>query len=658
MRIYILTLAGVVALAGLWLLQRWCARDKFLFFACREIKPLLQAVAVTGIVCSALQLMVLLSNDYAASSVMLKSILSRLRVYRALVRVFSPGEWRRLLLFAVLMTLVLYGLIVSALSARQRRPISSLRIIDRARTPVAWLASIGLFGSFLAAGVLQPRLAMLEAHAARIEQRYAAVVASASARLDAVLTAEILRTLDEQGARRVQEIWRRVSADARQLAAEYPNLYRPPDSRAPAPGFPVSPLIALPNRFPSVLEAAPVAGVDVRLERFAVVFAGSDSEDISQLELARSQSIGRAIQATRAGWSENNVAELERDLAATASASAQDSPEVRALARRTAVAMYEEAPAQVSASLPRPEWAALPWRFIELFIDAALDDEAREQLTGAANTELAEWIAGKRDWSGMASGYALAVTAQLHEKIAVNSTVRRSGAQHAIDAAAAEYSAARAQLHEDMLRYAADASTKRWAAVQQVWIAGATRLPARPRDGAFKVLKRVQHTVEQQRAPLLRAALLGKIEDPWRIVSAALTSESETALFQTVAAAIIVGESELLHSRQFADENRDAILASMRAFTHEHFSRIVGRLPKPSEGYKLDQHLQQMFADFSTLTAAAAQHLSHNDSGEAAHLRFASLGGGCIIEGMLTTSLVQSGFREPGGRQRMEIPCW
>ena len=657
MLIYVFAFVSVAAFAAIWWLQRVCAPATYLFYLCRQLKPLLEALAAAGIACSALQIVILWSNDYTSSAAALGSIEGRLRAYRMLERTFSLNEWQSIAVYAVLIILALYALLASGLAAR-RGAISALRRWSKTRTLAAWLAGIMLFGSLLPGGVVQERAMELEAHASRIEQAYVPVVTSAVDRLDLYLTTVLLNTLDsDEQWRSLRELSRRLSSDVNQLQRAYPDLY----TAANEPGrFPAAPLIALPRRADPLHNAAAGASIDVRLERFAALFAGADTEDISQLELARAQSIAQAIRTTRGGWSEENAALLAQDLAAEdviARSEAEHDVAWR-LARRVGVAMYEQAEPQVRGVASNPDWTALPWRFIKLFLDDVVDDEARDRLAGSAQRELAHWLARQGDWSSVASDYSQRVAEELREKAAVNRDARRRDAQAAVDAAAAEYAVARAQLAEDMHRFAADAFARRWAALEQIWTSGAARLPPGPRDSAVRVLGRARRTLEVQRDPWQRVALLAKIEAPWRIANASLANESQSALFQTMAAAIIVAESSTLRSRQFADENRDAILQAMGVAIREQFSAAVGRIPKPSEGYKLDAFLRQMFTDVPALTAAALQHLSRDVAGAPANVRSVSSTNECIIEGMLTTSLVRGEVVASRATQTVAIPCW
>jgi hypothetical protein len=137
-----------------------------------------------------------------------------------------------------------------------------------------------------------------------------------------------------------------------------------------------------------------------------------------------------------------------------------------------------------------------------------------------------------------------------------------------------------------------------------------------------------------------------------------VAGDEPDATFASVAAAVIVGESLTLGSRRFADENRDAVLKAMSEAAREHFGASIGREPKPSEGYKLDAYLQQMFADSRALTAAALQRLSRNTDAAHRTLLLAESTKECEIAGNLTISMLRDGWIEARSQRRLSIPCW
>jgi hypothetical protein len=96
----------------------------------------------------------------------------------------------------------------------------------------------------------------------------------------------------------------------------------------------------------------------------------------------------------------------------------------------------------------------------------------------------------------------------------------------------------------------------------------------------------------------------------------------------------------------------------MEAAIREQFSAAVGWIPKPSEGYKLDAFLQQMFTDVPALTAAALRHLSRNVAAAPVNVRSVCSTNECVIEGMLTTSLVRGEVVASRVTQTVAVPCW
>jgi len=442
----------------------------------------------------------------------------------------------------------------------------------------------------------------------------------------------------------------------KQLRVAYPNLYVAFEQPVAVARFPASPLITIPERIAPVLAIGAGSDRDVRLERFAARFAGTEREDISPLQVARGQSIAGAIASTRVAWSEHNASLLEQDLGSTADPLSNQTQDLAwRLAQRVGVAMYEQASPQDAALR---DWSALPWRFVKTFLDESVDDAARDRIAGFAQAELAAWLSGQKDWATAASEYADNVGAQLRDKAPPGRAARSQVAKTAVEHAAAEYAAARAELNDDVRRYAVTASAQRWQALEQSWMAGAAQLPPAPRDSAMKVLVRIRQMIDAQNLPLPRLALLSRIEEAWRAVVSPVASDEPDTTFANLAAAVIVGESLTLGSRRFADENRDALLKTMSEAAREHFGASIGREPKPSEGYKLDAYLQQMFTDSRALTAAALQRLSRNTDAAHRPLLLAASTKECEIAGNLTMSMLRDGWIEARSSRRLSIPCW
>jgi hypothetical protein len=661
MLLYALTLAGIAAFVAVHWLQRICERGTYRHLLCQQLKTLLGAFAFAGVLCSTLHLAVLLSNDYEATRRTLGQIEPRLRLYRGLARLFTLTGPQSVAVYAAIAAL-LVSAVVSSSSSIRRSFRSYLPAWMGAYAFGAWFFCLALFGSMTVAGAtFQERLALLEGHAKRIEQRYIDLLARASERLDLGLTATVLSALNEdQQWRAIDAIWRGATQDMKQLRLAYPSLYVASEKPVTTARFPVSPLISIPERIAPVLGTAADAEPEVRLERFAVRFAGADTEDISALQFARGQSIAGAVSWTRAGWSEDNASILEQDLSDTQDpgSSRNQHDLVWRLAGRVGVAMYEEAAPEATMPPTSLAWSALPWNFVKLFLDGSVDDAARDRLAGVAQRELATWLSGQKAWADAAADYAQDISVELNDKVQMSRDSRRRVAQPAVSSAAIEYAAARAGLSEDVGRYAMAAVVQRWRALEQSWMAGVARLPPAPRDSAVKVLVRIRQVVDAQYRPLPRLALLGKIEEAWRTVVASLASEEQSAVFDTVAAAVIAGESLMLGSRRFADENQAALLKAMSEAAREHFGETIGRMPKASEGYKLDAYLRDMFVDSHALTSAALQRLSRNADATQRTLLLAGSTRQCMIEGNLTTSLLQEGLVASRTMRRVSIPCW
>jgi hypothetical protein len=613
---------------------------------------LLGACLLAGLICSVLQVIIVLSDDYEAAGRTLGRIESRLRLYQRLAHVFTLTDAQLIALGAVLAALVAVALLGTRLTLRR----AVIRWKD-AGAAAAFAAAFALLASrVVTEEAFADRVTLLERHAARIEYRYFSVVGRAADGLDVGLTAAVLAALksDEQW-RAIEAMLSSVARDMAQLPSAYPSLYVALSNSA-AGQFPASPLISIPERIPPLSTLRSRTEPEVQLERFASRFADSGGEDISLLRAARSESLAAAVAATRAGWSEDSAAALEQDLAGAAP---PDWSERRTLtwklAQRVGAAMYQEAAPQERAM---QDWSALPWRFVKLFLDQSLDDEARAKLAGLAHAQLNEWLAGRKDWASASSSYSEEVASELQNKVQVNRDQRRGIADPVIARAVAEYAAARACLYHDVRRYSIAASAERWQALERGWVNGVSRLPPDSRDTALNVLLRIRQLMSREGVPLSRLALLARVEDAWRGAEGPGSTEEASATFQNVAAAVIAAESLTLGSRRFADENRDALLLGMSRAAQRHFSAAAGRSLKPSEGYKIDEFLRTVFSDLSALTGAALQRLARGTDATHATLVLARVPKACSIEGNLSTGTLRNGRVEPASATHLSFPCW
>src|SRR5690242_12556100 len=105
MLLYVITSALLLALvAGTWMRRR-CEPGTFRSLLCIRLFTLLGAGLLAGLVCSALQLIIVLSDDYEATGRALGRIESRLHLYQRLAHWFTLSDEQLIALSVALVAL-------------------------------------------------------------------------------------------------------------------------------------------------------------------------------------------------------------------------------------------------------------------------------------------------------------------------------------------------------------------------------------------------------------------------------------------------------------------------------------------------------------------------------------------------------------------------
>src|SRR5690349_2834309 len=138
MLLYALALAGVTALVAVGWLQRTCERGTYPSIVSGRLKIFLGVLVLAALFCSAVQFIVLLSNDYEASSAMLGQIQPRLRLHRNLARLFTLSAFQTAAFCAVLGALFIAAFAGSKHSIR--RAADAWRVMYTAAAAIAFLA--------------------------------------------------------------------------------------------------------------------------------------------------------------------------------------------------------------------------------------------------------------------------------------------------------------------------------------------------------------------------------------------------------------------------------------------------------------------------------------------------------------------------------------
>ena len=106
MLVYSITSAILIAFVSVAWLQRRCEPGTSRSFLCTQLRALLGACLLAGLICSVLQVIIVLSDDYEAAGRTLGRIESRLRLYQRLAHVFTLTDAQLIALGAVLAALV------------------------------------------------------------------------------------------------------------------------------------------------------------------------------------------------------------------------------------------------------------------------------------------------------------------------------------------------------------------------------------------------------------------------------------------------------------------------------------------------------------------------------------------------------------------------
>src|SRR5690349_7352020 len=161
MLLYALTLAGVIALVAVGWLQRSREPGTYRYLVYGRLKTLLAALVLTGLFCSAVQLAILLSNDYEGTRQALAPIQSRLRFYRVLSRWFTLTG-AQIATFA----LAIVALTIAAFAGVKHSIPRFVSTWKRAYAVAASVAFLALFGTMVASDdAFVQRLALAERHA-------------------------------------------------------------------------------------------------------------------------------------------------------------------------------------------------------------------------------------------------------------------------------------------------------------------------------------------------------------------------------------------------------------------------------------------------------------------------------------------------------------
>jgi hypothetical protein len=667
MLVYFLTVVAALALIATAFVQKISRQRGRRCVACAPLRSFCETCLVAGLIFSIMQMTFALADHHQASSRTIGQLQTELGRYRAVGEFLALKRIHELLLWALFLALVLWPFTQST------RPLSIVRTHPSFATTgyvlVTLVTCLMLLGSMTARNAFAPHVAALEQQVERIEERYGEVLEQASRRLDRGLTLAAVDALkqDEQWTM-IRGIWLDLSQKLDELPKAFPDLFVAAAQRVNTSEEALPALLPVPNHVQPVMQADPVPAA-VGTQRapsmllFAQRFGGSLSQPQPQASFEipvslRWEFFDEAINSTYASWSQDNAQRLLEELAHDDDEAASDGIHyvIEALARRVAGVLYQPASEHAGAIGPQHEWHALPSQFLKAFLAATLNEEARFHLETAANRELADWLLGQKDWQQTQGGYLSEARPELIKRSADAHQVAQRAYQSAIRQAAAEYALARSRLSLELRNYADGVFEQRWHALEANWSAGCEGLSPAAKESSARVLSRIGRKLRMDTDPIARIALLGKIEDAWRDVPAGAESAWPAGL-EAVAPALIVSESVVLGSHEFARENETELHKLILASLRQRFQDSIGRPAKLSETYKLQAEVGAIVADANRLAAAAAGRLlEHNGTARYAGRWFAGWQA-CTIEGAITTMTYDAQLPAPSVTI-ITLPCW
>jgi hypothetical protein len=203
--------------------------------------------AFAGLIFSGLQLWLRFTDDLEGTSQTIRALEIELAKLRTIASFLKPSPGLEVVLYVVLVLLF-----VSPFFATQRWALSLfsryLRIVTVAYVWLTLLTSLTFFGSLVAGpdGELAQRIATIERHIDRIDQRYAEIIAEVQERLRSTVLPATVESFEDKK-KKDDNDWPHIIAISyllsqtfADLSRRYPSLFDgpPPDSQPPSPSTP------------------------------------------------------------------------------------------------------------------------------------------------------------------------------------------------------------------------------------------------------------------------------------------------------------------------------------------------------------------------------------------------------------------------------------
>lgn len=553
---YALTLAGITGVILVSFLARslhpsWSGR------ALLNLRRFLIPFAVTGVVFSGLQIWLALSDDFEATSRTIKDLETELARLRIVVTFLKPAPWLEAAIYLALLILLAWPAAVSS-----RRVTASLgRYLRYVSTGYVWLSlltSLTFFGGLAASegAPLSQRIATLDRHVDRIEQRYAKILETAPL----AFGSEWLRNFALPADGSDDDEWSKVIAFATELSRHIqslppanPGLFDPPPDGAPpsppetGPKSPAAAAAALalleqPSDHSSLrprrplqrlsgstagqgrplAERAPApapARLIVLSQAIVRELAGQFPEHAKGLTTQPAKVVAskliKAALVTRDAWSEPKATEAEAELASSEKAAKSLGPSqtlFASIGARLAAAGYESQVDKVLDALKDPA-QGMPLGIIAAFMEAVVNDTVKGGIVEGAERATQRWLRGTSLAEAIA-GFRQDASSVVQRYSGLRLRERLTSLGRQLDALRSRWMLGQAGERDQLKRLAVQSAAERWSGFESVWNQACAGFAPALREPAAQSLAQMKEAFDKLDVPGQLARLEG-LEAVW-----------------------------------------------------------------------------------------------------------------------------------------------
>jgi hypothetical protein len=422
------------------------------------------------------------------------------------------------------------------------------------------LTSLTFFGGVVAGpdGLLAQRMATIEHHIERIDERYAKALLETKTRLLAELMPRLVKTYearkkddDDQQWRHIVLLADRIRKALGDLPGQYPSLLDgpdgpPPSGPAPSPP-PSSASIALSQLNvddPSTIRPLPPLAklqrargshqsLSERRAATAISYTANPApfalQSIAGAYRGRIEQFNQAlplkptsiivtlpdIQATRPQWSLETAEALEKDLNESSPEKRTVPEEILASTGARAIgAAYEGGVDAVMDILMNNEGLGLPLGFLAGFVEAFLNESVKAAIERAMDKHSARLASGASKIAAAVSGFTDDVADAVAKVFGSKLRARTEEVAAQIDAMDKSIADAQSKIPHDMQALSIEQFEPRWGGLAAVWGQATDRLPDELRKPAADVLRGIRDALEKL-GPVDRMTLLYNCEQVW-----------------------------------------------------------------------------------------------------------------------------------------------